>query len=115
MSEAVILIIVGAVGVLSYAMTGVGCATLGYLWFPRLPVAAGALLGSLPAPVLIAVSVLLVATAGPGNTSIGPLLGAIAIICGPGIVIGWPCAFLTLRALHRRIERAGVTAQEVFA
>ncbi|MEM9311802.1 MAG: hypothetical protein AAGA34_10175 [Pseudomonadota bacterium] len=115
MSEWLILLLIGVVGALSYAMTGVGCATLAYLWFPRLPMAAGALAGSVPAPILIAASIVFLASAAPGAEQVGLMLAAIAIVCVPGVVIGWPCAYLTLRALHRRIERAGVTAQEMFA
>ena len=114
MEDWVILSAVGVVGAIAYAMTGVGCATLAFLWFPKLPRVAAALIGSLAAPFLIAIAVLVVTAFTPGSPPPGPFLVGLLIVCAPGVITGWPCAYFAIRALHRRIERAGATAQEIF-
>ena len=98
----------------SYAIAACGGAALLFIWFPRLERGIATLLASLFLPLLVGSFVVFLVVTGPGETRPEEVLTILGIACVPGVVVGWPCAFFSIRALHGRIERAGVTAQEMF-
>jgi len=101
-------------GALAYALGAVGGAAIVFLWFPRLPRSAQGLIACLPAPCVLAVSIIFVMLSEAADNDPAAVIGAVFILVIPSLIFGWPCAFLTLRALERRVERAGVKAQEIF-
>lgn len=114
MEEWVRILVSVALGLLVYAISAIGCASLSFLWLPRLPRPSAALLASLVMPAIAAAILLALFMSDSGGPSPGEFLIVLVITCMPGLVVGWPFAFFTLRALERRIERAGIKASEIF-
>ncbi|MEM6585849.1 MAG: hypothetical protein AAF692_08850, partial [Pseudomonadota bacterium] len=84
------------------------------LWFPKLSRALQAFLSCLPLPGFFSLVIVATTTLDPVQDVPASVIGAVTLLFVPGLMVGWPCAFLTLRALERRVERAGVKAQEIF-
>ena len=103
-----------AIGQLLYAASAIGLAVLVFLWLPTLPRQSAALFASLPLPLILASFLVTLGVLERSSTEREVILAVFAIIAVPGVIVGWPCAALSLRALERRIERAGVTAKEIF-
>lgn len=114
MQDSILLGLLLAIGVFMYAVGAVGSAALMFLWFPKLARPSGALLASLPTPSIIAAFLLSLAWFANPSSDATVAIGAMAVVGLPGLAVGYPCALLTLRALDRRVERAGVKAQEIF-
>ncbi|MEM7700304.1 MAG: hypothetical protein AAF251_00060 [Pseudomonadota bacterium] len=115
MAEWVLGLIAIVFAVLVYMFGAIGSAALIFLWFPKMTRWTGGLVASCLAPIFFA-AVIFAATLMEQNTWNDPVAGvfAILLVIAPGLIFGYPCAFLTLRALERRVERAGVKAQEIF-
>ncbi|MEL7319871.1 MAG: hypothetical protein AAFN04_14665 [Pseudomonadota bacterium] len=115
MAEWVIGVVAIAFAVLVYVFGAIGSAALFFLWFPKMTRWTASLTASCLAPVLFVIVILLASfTQSPAQNDPIGFLVAMALVVAPGLIFGYPSAFLTLRALERRIERAGVKAQEIF-
>jgi len=114
LAEWILMSLAFGTGALAYALGAVGGAAMAFLWFPKLSRSAQGLLACLPAPSALALLTFGVMISGSGQEDYAVAIGVLFVLYVPSVVIGWPCAFLTLRALDRRVERAGVKAQEIF-
>jgi len=108
------VVLAAGLGLLIYAISAMGSAALGFIWLPRLSRSATALLASLLPPAIMALTLTIIVLSESRTPLPREMLLVFAIVCAPGFVVGWPSAFLTLRGLEKRMERAGVKAQEIF-
>lgn len=115
MAEWVIGVIAIGFAVLVYVLGAIASAALLFLWFPKMTRWTASLTASCLAPFLFAIIILAVSLM-EANAWDDPVGGVVAmvLVVAPGLIFGYPSAFLTLRALERRVERAGVKAQEIF-
>ena len=102
------------IGLIFSSLGAIGSAVIIYLWLPRIGRGAGAILGSLIIPALFVILLLFLLATENRQPPVGEVLAVFAIVCVPAFVVGWPFAALVLRALNRRMEQAGVSAQEMF-
>lgn len=114
MTQNLAVILVSALGLIIVAFAAVGIAALAFIWVPRLGGLASSLIGSLLMPLMLMGGLLIILASESNTPPPADLLAVLAVIAGPCVVVGWPCAYLAARALHRRVERAGLSAREVF-
>lgn len=114
MQDSILIALFLGAALLIYVTGAVGCAALFFIWFPKLSRTSAALMAGVPVPSVLAVSLIGIAVMESTSQDAAVVLAALAMIALPGFAISWPCALLTLRALERRVERAGVKAQEIF-
>ena len=114
MEDWLVLSLLSIIGVLGYGLGAAGSAALVFRWFPRLSRTSSALASSLPAPIVLIFAFLLIVAAEGDRSEAEAILAFAVVVVLPGIAVGWPSGFLTLRALERRVERAGIKASEIF-
>ena len=115
MADWVLGVVAIVFAVLVYVFGAIGSAALMFLWFPKMTRWTASLTASCLGPALFAVVILATTMidSGAWDDPVGGVV-AMVLIIAPGLIFGYPSAFLTLRALERRIEKAGVKAQEIF-
>ncbi|MEM1197318.1 MAG: hypothetical protein AAGH57_14540 [Pseudomonadota bacterium] len=114
MTQNLAIILVSILSLLIVAFAAIGIAALAFIWVPRLGGLTSSLLGSLLVPMAVTGSLLIIMAYENTTPPPADLIAVLAVTAGPCVVVGWPCAYLVVRALDRRVERAGLSAREMF-
>ena len=109
-----ISVIVGIVSIIVfYGFGAVALATLLFLWVKPLGRLSATYIAALLMPGLAVFVVIVIAIYDP-PPDMGAFAGEMIVVLAPGLLLGWPSAYLTRRALDKRIAIAGAMASDVF-